>query len=58
MAKKPDDQLTDEEAEVRAAAAMRRALATPYKPQSDLRVGEKPKKKRLASGLSRKGGTK
>ncbi len=45
MAKKPDEQLSDKEAEQRATDALRRALSTPYKPQSDLKIG-KPKKKR------------
>jgi hypothetical protein len=46
--KKPDDQLSDQEAEQRATAALRRALTTPYKPQSEMKVGRKPKKKKTA----------
>jgi hypothetical protein len=45
MGKKQPDELTDEQAEERANAALRRALTTPYKPQSEMKVG-KPKKKR------------
>jgi hypothetical protein len=45
MGKKPDEQLSDKEAEQRATDALRRALSTPYKPQSDLKIG-KPKKRR------------
>ena len=42
MAKKPnEDQLSDKEAEQRATDALRRALQTPYKPQSDLKIGDK-----------------
>lgn len=41
MAKKPKDELSDEEAERRATEAMRRALETPYKPQSDMKLGKK-----------------
>jgi hypothetical protein len=36
MAKKPKEELSDEEAERRATEALRRALATPYKPQKEL----------------------
>lgn len=36
MAKKPDDELTDAEIERRATEALRRALATPHKPQREL----------------------
>lgn len=46
MAKKPsDDSISDQEAEERANAALRRALRTPYKPQSELKLGKKPPKK-------------
>lgn len=45
MAKKPDEPVSDKEAEQRATDALRRALSTPYKPQSDLKVGTKKKKK-------------
>jgi hypothetical protein len=46
MAKKPDDQLSDKEAEARATHALRRALTTPYKPQSEIRLGAKSKNKK------------
>ena len=46
MAKKPDDQLSDKEAEQRATDALRRALTTPYKPQSDLKIGTKKRAQR------------
>lgn len=36
MAKKPDEKYTDEQAESIATNALRRALATPYKPQKKL----------------------
>jgi hypothetical protein len=50
MPNKQLDQLSDEEAEERARAALRRALATPYKPQSDMvgKVGRSPKGKPTA----------
>jgi hypothetical protein len=35
------DQVSDGEAERRATAALRVALSTPYKPQSDMKVGRK-----------------
>jgi len=41
MARKPTDELSDQEAEARANAAMLRALNTPYKPQSDMKIGAK-----------------
>ena len=42
QAKTPDATFSDKEAERRATDALRRALATPYKPQSDMKIG-KPK---------------
>jgi hypothetical protein len=42
MAKKPDDQRSDSEADRIATDALRRALTTPYKPQSAL-VGKTSK---------------
>jgi hypothetical protein len=53
MAKKPTDELTDQEAEERANAAMLRALTTPYKPQSEMKLGKKPVKKRGAKSPKR-----
>mgnify|MGYP001796007986 CR=1 FL=1 len=43
MAKKLADELSDAEAEQRANAAMLRALTTPYRPQSEMKIGPKPK---------------
>jgi hypothetical protein len=42
-----DKQYSDKEAERRATDALRRALSTPYKPQSDMvgKVGRSPKPK-------------
>jgi hypothetical protein len=48
MTKNPADELSDDEAEARAKAALRRALTTPYKPQSEMKLGQKPKKKTAA----------
>lgn len=45
MAKKPKDELSDEETERRATEALRRALTAPYKPQKEIKIG--PKKKTL-----------
>jgi hypothetical protein len=45
-AKRPNNSLSDKEAELRATDALRRALTTPYKPQSAMKLGTKPKKKR------------
>lgn len=46
MAKKSkEEELSDQDAELRAFNALRRALATPYKPQSDLKIGRKGRKK-------------
>ena len=44
--KRSDEAYSDKEAEQRATAALRRALSTPYKPQSNMKIGGKPKKKR------------
>jgi hypothetical protein len=46
MGKKPVDEISDDEAEQRANAAMRRALTTPYKPQSEMKIGLIKRKKR------------
>ena len=46
MPKKPTDELTDAEAEARATEGLRRALTTPYKPQSDMKIGRAVKKKK------------
>jgi hypothetical protein len=46
MAKKSKEELSDEEAERRATDALRRALATPYKPQSEMVGKAKPTKKK------------
>lgn len=57
MAKKPSpesDALSDKEAEQRATDALRRALTTAYKPQSDLKVGRKPKKKLVAESSTKR----
>jgi hypothetical protein len=50
-AKKPDDeQYTDEEAERRAAAALRRSLTTPHKPQEMIgKVGRAQRKRSAKS---------
>ena len=49
MPKKLDPEvLSDAEAEERATAALRRALTTPYKPQSEMKLGGKKKKKSAA----------
>lgn len=45
-AKRADEPYSDKEAEERATAALRRALSTPYKPQSEMKIGAKPKKKK------------
>jgi hypothetical protein len=45
MSKKPTEELSDKEAEQRATDALRRALTTPYKPQSEMKLGKKKKKK-------------
>jgi hypothetical protein len=48
MSGKPDpEQYSDKEAERRATDAIRRALTTPYKPQSDMvgKVGRKSAKR-------------
>jgi hypothetical protein len=47
MGKKPVDEISDTEAEQRANAAMRRALSTPYKPQSEMKTGRKKKARRV-----------
>jgi hypothetical protein len=44
--KRSDDELSDQEAEARATEALRRALTTPYKPQSDMKIGKKKARKR------------
>jgi hypothetical protein len=44
--KRSDDELSDQEAEARATNALRRALTTPYRPQSEMKVGRKPKPKK------------
>jgi hypothetical protein len=44
MSKKSADDLSDEETEARATAALRRALTTPHKPQSEMKLGRKKKK--------------
>jgi len=49
MAKKPKEELSDQEAERRATDALRRALATPYRPQKEM-VG----KRKLARKSRRK----
>jgi hypothetical protein len=41
----PDQEFTDQEAEARANVAPRPALSPPYKPQSDMKVATKKKKK-------------
>jgi hypothetical protein len=49
MPKRDPDSYSDKEAERRATDALRRALTTPYKPQSDMvgKVGRNaPKKKK------------
>ncbi|MBM3527677.1 MAG: hypothetical protein FJX62_06265 [Alphaproteobacteria bacterium] len=45
---RPDDSYSDQEAERRATDALRRALTTPYKPQSEMKLGRKaePKNKK------------
>jgi hypothetical protein len=43
MAKKPKEELSDEEAERRATEALRRALGTAYRPQKEM-VGATPRK--------------
>ena len=51
MAKKrTDDAVSDAEAERRATDALRRALATPYKPQKEAKLG----RKRAASNTKKK----
>lgn len=53
---KTSNQYSDEEAARRATEALRRALTTPYKPQSDMKIGRakkaKAKKVRKASPKS------
>lgn len=41
MPRSNNDQYSDRETERRATDALRRALATPYKPQSDMKVGKR-----------------
>lgn len=41
MKRAANDQLSDAEAERRATDALRRALTTPYKPQSEMKIGKK-----------------
>jgi transposase len=51
MAKKTkDDELSDQEADMRAFNALRRALTTPYKPQSKMKVGRKVKRRKRRPG--------
>jgi hypothetical protein len=54
--KRSDESYSDKEAERRATDALRRALSTPYKPQSEMKVGPakkaKAKKVRKASPKS------
>jgi hypothetical protein len=45
MGKKPKDEVSDEEAERRATEALRRALSTPPRPQSDMKLGKRVTKK-------------
>jgi hypothetical protein len=52
-AKKPTEELNDKEAEQRATDALRRALSTPYKPQSELKV-RTSKKTKKPKGSSRR----
>ncbi len=48
MAKKSkEEELSDQDAELRAFNALRRALATPYKPQSEMKIGNDKKKRRV-----------
>lgn len=49
MAARDSETYSDREVERRATDALRRALTTPYKPQSDLvgKVGRKAKKKKV-----------
>lgn len=50
MAKKTkDEELSDQAAELRAFNALRRALTTPYKPQSEMKIGAKKKRPRKRS---------
>lgn len=51
---RPDKSYSDKEAEQRATDALRRALTTPYKPQSDMvgKVGRKAAKKKRAKSKS------
>lgn len=52
MAKKrTDDAVTDEEAEQRATEALRRALATPYRPQKEMKS---PRLKRATKAAPKK----
>jgi len=45
MAKKSkDEELSEQEAEARATDALRRALTTPYKPQSEMKINKNKKK--------------
>lgn len=43
-----NEEYSDKEAEARATSALRRALTTPYKPQSELKLGRTQKKKAAA----------
>ena len=47
MAKKPKDELSDEEVERRATEALRQALSTPYKPQKEM-VGKRQKARKTS----------
>lgn len=52
MAKKrTDDAVTDEEAEQRATEVLRRALATPYRPQKEMKS---PRLKRATKAAPKK----
>jgi hypothetical protein len=58
MPKRPKDELIDDrEAERRATDALRRALTTPYKPQSEMvgKVGRKATKKTTTLKKTRPG---
>jgi hypothetical protein len=46
--RKPDEQVSDSQAERRATAALRRALTTPYKPQAAMKIGKAKAKPRRA----------
>jgi hypothetical protein len=51
MAKSPkDDQFSDEETTARAEAALKRMLATPHKPHSEMKIGKRKAKTNAKAG--------